>query len=165
MDSMDWFQPASPQIPSQIKALHRALKPGGKVLLRSAGLTPHYIAAFQAEGFSPRRVGARLPGKCIDRYVPSRSFLASVEMANPLPSASRQSQHVRLHLDLHQERRPQPHQLERIRRVRVLAREPRALIDGPYVRTYCFRAMMGFEFLARFCNGDFRVFFFFCGMA
>lgn len=67
MDSMDWFKPGCDDIFSQVEALRRALKIGGKVLLRSAALTPHYISAFKANGFLARKVGERLPGKCIDR--------------------------------------------------------------------------------------------------
>ena len=67
MDSMDWFDVGSPQVLSQVKALHRAMKIGGKVLLRSAGLVPHYISVFRDQGFVTRRAGSRLPGKCIDR--------------------------------------------------------------------------------------------------
>lgn len=67
MDSMDWFCPRASQALTQVEALHRALKTGGKVLLRSAGLKPWYIAVFETSGFEARRVGARLPGTCIDR--------------------------------------------------------------------------------------------------
>ena len=67
MDSMDWFSPTDSQAITQIQALHRALKTGGKVLLRSAGLKPWYTAVFEKNGFVTRRVGARMPGTCIDR--------------------------------------------------------------------------------------------------
>ena len=69
MDSMDWFDPLTNAAESQILALHRALKTGGKVLLRSAGLKPWYTSVFERNGFTAKRVGARLPGTCIDRYV------------------------------------------------------------------------------------------------
>ena len=68
MDSMDWFEPADAQAKTQIQALYRALKLGGKVLLRSASLKPWYIAVFEKNDFVAKRVGARLPGSCIDRY-------------------------------------------------------------------------------------------------
>jgi betaine lipid synthase len=67
MDSMDWFDPQSAEATSQIRAFNRALKLGGRVLLRSAGLKPWYASLFEALGFSARRVGIRLPGTCIDR--------------------------------------------------------------------------------------------------
>ena len=67
MDSMDWFSPTDSQAITQVQALHRALKIGGKVLLRSAGLKPWYTAVFEKHGFATQRVGARLPGTCIDR--------------------------------------------------------------------------------------------------
>ena len=67
MDSMDWFDPGDQQAEIQAQALLRALKPGGKILLRSAGLTPWYISVFEKHGFATKRVGARLPGTCIDR--------------------------------------------------------------------------------------------------
>ncbi|KAI9870567.1 MAG: hypothetical protein M1830_004092, partial [Pleopsidium flavum] len=40
MDSMDWFSPNTPNTEVQVKALNVALKLGGRVLLRSAGLKP-----------------------------------------------------------------------------------------------------------------------------
>ncbi|KAL9101907.1 MAG: hypothetical protein Q9163_002873 [Psora crenata] len=67
MDSMDWFEPHDAQAPTQVQALHRALKIGGKVLLRSAGFRPWYISIFEAHGFTTRRAGARSAGTCIDR--------------------------------------------------------------------------------------------------
>lgn len=72
MDSMDWFSPLDSQTIIQVQALHRALKTGGKVLLRSAGLKPWYTAVFEKNGFATRRVGARMPGTCIDRCVPDQ---------------------------------------------------------------------------------------------
>lgn len=71
MDSMDWFDPASDEAVQQVQALNYALRLGGRVLLRSAGLKPWYIFVFEKFGFSTRRVGARLPGTTIDRYVTS----------------------------------------------------------------------------------------------
>ncbi|KAF2724495.1 hypothetical protein K431DRAFT_262371 [Polychaeton citri CBS 116435] len=68
MDSMDWFTPTGPEADAQVKAVHRALKTGGRVLLRSAGLKPWYVKVFEANGFSAKRVAARIPpGSCIDR--------------------------------------------------------------------------------------------------
>lgn len=67
MDSMDWFDPGSEAATKQITKLNRALAMGGRVLLRSAGLTPWYIKTFEELGFSPKRVGARIGGACIDR--------------------------------------------------------------------------------------------------
>ncbi|KAK4218259.1 hypothetical protein QBC37DRAFT_437525 [Rhypophila decipiens] len=80
MDSMDWFDQSiskgkegssttnsSPAAGQQIRKLNRALKMGGKVLLRSAALTPWYIEQFKAHGFTGQRVGHRVPGRCIDR--------------------------------------------------------------------------------------------------
>lgn len=67
MDSMDWFDPGSPVAAAQIVKLNNALKLGGRVLLRSAGLTPWYIEQFENLGFQSKRVGARIGGLCIDR--------------------------------------------------------------------------------------------------
>lgn len=69
MDSMDWFDPASTAAAEQVKALNRAMKMKGRVLLRSAGLTPWYVKVFEEFGFKPKRMAARMPGSCIDRYV------------------------------------------------------------------------------------------------
>ncbi|KAF6820785.1 3-amino-3-carboxypropyl transferase [Colletotrichum sojae] len=67
MDSMDWFDPGSPAAAAQITKLNRALKMGGRVLLRSSALSPWYVKVFEAHGFSPKRVGSRTDGACIDR--------------------------------------------------------------------------------------------------
>lgn len=67
MDSMDWFPPTGNQAVKQIRALNRALKVKGRVMLRSAGLEPWYIAVFEECGFSCKRVAVRVPGACIDR--------------------------------------------------------------------------------------------------
>ncbi|KAI4855483.1 hypothetical protein E4T45_03076, partial [Aureobasidium sp. EXF-8846] len=40
MDSMDWFNPCGAEADAQVKIVNRALKFGGRVLLRSAGLRP-----------------------------------------------------------------------------------------------------------------------------
>lgn len=68
MDSMDWFNPGGQEAPTQIRGVNRALVMGGRVLLRSAGLLPWYIAVFEQGGFVAKRVAARVPlGSCIDR--------------------------------------------------------------------------------------------------
>ncbi|KAK3951002.1 hypothetical protein QBC32DRAFT_263416 [Pseudoneurospora amorphoporcata] len=77
MDSMDWFDPEEEgKAREQVRRLNRALKVGGKVLLRSAGLKPWYVRVFVEEGFEARRVGCRGSGsskqgggskECIDR--------------------------------------------------------------------------------------------------
>ncbi len=67
MDSMDWFDPSSSAAVQQITKLNRALKLGGRVLLRSSGLRPWYITEFESHGFRGKRVGNRIPGECIDR--------------------------------------------------------------------------------------------------
>jgi betaine lipid synthase len=77
MDSMDWFDPGSEEAGKQIEKLNRAMKLGGRVLLRSAALTPWYIATFESMGFQAKRVGARIAGACIDRFVPYPAFLFS----------------------------------------------------------------------------------------
>jgi betaine lipid synthase len=67
MDSMDWFDPASDAAGRQIGQLNRALKMGGRVLLRSAALEPWYLKQFEERGFRAERKGARGEGECIDR--------------------------------------------------------------------------------------------------
>ncbi|EME41465.1 hypothetical protein DOTSEDRAFT_176617 [Dothistroma septosporum NZE10] len=68
MDSMDWFTPGGPEAPAQCQAVNRALKLGGRVLIRSAGLSPWYMRVFEECGFSSKRVAARVPpGTCTDR--------------------------------------------------------------------------------------------------
>ncbi|KAK5125683.1 hypothetical protein LTR85_011957 [Meristemomyces frigidus] len=68
MDSMDWFSPAGPEAKAQVQAVNRALKLGGRVLVRSAGLNPWYIRTFEECGFACKRVAARVPpATCTDR--------------------------------------------------------------------------------------------------
>ena len=67
MDSMDWFDNGSPAAAAQVRNLNRALRMGGRVLLRSSALSPWYIEVFKAHGFMARRHGARIDGACIDR--------------------------------------------------------------------------------------------------
>ena len=68
MDSMDWFTPGGPEAPAQVRAVNRSLKIGGRVLLRSAGLSPWYVQVFEELGFTSKRVAARVPkGTCTDR--------------------------------------------------------------------------------------------------
>ncbi|KAG8163313.1 hypothetical protein KVR01_006610 [Diaporthe batatas] len=67
MDSMDWFDPESDAASSQIRRLNRALRVGGRVMLRSSGLRPWYISEFERQGFTAKCHGKREPGVCIDR--------------------------------------------------------------------------------------------------
>ncbi|KAI1392669.1 uncharacterized protein F4822DRAFT_137295 [Hypoxylon trugodes] len=67
MDSMDWFDPGSDAAAKQISKLNRALRTGGRVMLRSAGLRPWYLDEFERHGFTARCMGERSGGKCIDR--------------------------------------------------------------------------------------------------
>ncbi|CRK38084.1 hypothetical protein BN1708_016605, partial [Verticillium longisporum] len=67
MDSMDWFDPGAAAAAQQITKLNHALRMGGRVLLRSSALHPWYVKAFEAHGFTSKRVGAREGGACIDR--------------------------------------------------------------------------------------------------
>ncbi|EMC92952.1 hypothetical protein BAUCODRAFT_37864 [Baudoinia panamericana UAMH 10762] len=68
MDSMDWFSPSGPEAKAQVQAVNRALKIGGRVLVRSAGLNPWYMRVFEETGFATKRVAARIPpGTCTDR--------------------------------------------------------------------------------------------------
>jgi betaine lipid synthase len=48
--------------------VNRSLKIGGRVLLRSAGLRPWYVAVFEKLGFVGKRVASReVRGTCTDR--------------------------------------------------------------------------------------------------
>lgn len=67
MDSMDWFDPGSNAAASQITRLNRALKMGGRVMLRSSGLKPWYLKEFARLGFATKCMGSREGGACIDR--------------------------------------------------------------------------------------------------
>ncbi|KAK2063787.1 S-adenosyl-L-methionine-dependent methyltransferase [Colletotrichum caudatum] len=85
MDSMDWFDPGTPAAAAQITKLNRALKKGGRVLLRSSALNPWYIKVFEAHGFTPKRVGARIDGACIDRVNMYKSAFLCVKIENLPP--------------------------------------------------------------------------------
>lgn len=67
MDSMDWFDPSSKAAAQQFRRLSRALKMGGRVMLRSAARTPWYVSEAENWGFASKRHGDRVPGACIDR--------------------------------------------------------------------------------------------------
>lgn len=67
MDSMDWFDQGSKAAATQVTKLNRALKMGGRVMLRSSALTPWYLKVFESHGFTPKCHGARKDGACIDR--------------------------------------------------------------------------------------------------
>ena len=70
MDSLDWFEPDATgrgEVGRQVRLVWRALKAGGRVLLRSAGVLPWYVAVFEAAGFRAKRVGVRTNGACMDR--------------------------------------------------------------------------------------------------
>ena len=43
MDHLDWFDPGSADVDKEVSQLHRALAPGGFVLLRSAAKDPWYM--------------------------------------------------------------------------------------------------------------------------
>ena len=87
MDSMDWFMPDGPEAVAQVKAVNRALKTGGRVLLRSAGLDPWYIRVFEEHGFTSKRVAARIhPGTCTDRVNMYASTWICRKMASLLAS-------------------------------------------------------------------------------
>jgi betaine lipid synthase len=68
MDSMDWFSPEGDEARAQCRAVNRALKLGGRVLIRSSGLRPWYMATFETCGFVAKRVAVRgLEGRATDR--------------------------------------------------------------------------------------------------
>ncbi|PQE06604.1 hypothetical protein CJF31_00009725 [Rutstroemia sp. NJR-2017a BVV2] len=92
MDSMDWFDPHSTAASTQIRKLNKALKTGGRVLLRSAALTPWYIQTFEELGFQAKRVGARIGGACIDRVnmYASCYLLTKVETVESMVPRSRE---------------------------------------------------------------------------
>lgn len=88
MDSMDWFdQSSAGNSPAarQIVKLNRAMKMGGRVLLRSAALKPWYIGLFEGMGFQGERVGERTGGVCIDRVNMYASCWVCVKVENLRP--------------------------------------------------------------------------------
>ena len=101
---MDWFEPEGPQATAEIRAVNRAMKLGGRVLLRSAGLRPWYIANFSAQGFACERVAARTSGTCIDRCVSFSCFFWAQTRRGLTPTRGAQGEHVRVDVDLHEDR-------------------------------------------------------------
>ncbi|KAH8819166.1 hypothetical protein F5884DRAFT_657384 [Xylogone sp. PMI_703] len=97
MDSMDWFDPPSAnskgggeEAEKQIRKLNRALKVGGRVMLRSAALQPWYVNLFEKLGFSAKRVGARIDGACIDRvnmYASCFILTKTKDLVPPTPAS------------------------------------------------------------------------------
>lgn len=67
MDSMDWFDPGATGAAAQATKLNRALKIGGRVMLRSSALEPWYLEVFKSHGFTAKNHGSRVAGACIDR--------------------------------------------------------------------------------------------------
>ncbi|KAL1882122.1 hypothetical protein VTK73DRAFT_2213 [Phialemonium thermophilum] len=97
MDSMDWFDKKDGAAARQIMRLNRALTMGGRVLLRSSGLMPWYIAEFEARGFSARKVGERNPGRCIDRVNMYASCWICTKISNIPPESPPQSPSSQAH--------------------------------------------------------------------
>ncbi|GAO15240.1 hypothetical protein UVI_02006710 [Ustilaginoidea virens] len=92
MDSMDWFDPGSPAAAAQVAKLNRALKMGGRVMLRTSALVPWYIKVFEAHGFTAKRHGARVDGACIDRVNMYASCWVCTKVGNlppPTPEMDR----------------------------------------------------------------------------
>ncbi|KAI1209209.1 uncharacterized protein F4807DRAFT_100762 [Annulohypoxylon truncatum] len=90
MDSMDWFDPGSDAAAAQITKLNRALRMGGRVMLRSAGLRPWYLDEFERHGFVAKCHGDRSGGKCIDRvnmYASCWICTKREDVALPTPEA------------------------------------------------------------------------------
>ncbi|KAL2165398.1 hypothetical protein VTH06DRAFT_696 [Thermothelomyces fergusii] len=104
MDSMDWFpRPTTMTTKSsrmrsnnnnnannnpaaaQARKLNRALRMGGRVLLRSAAREPWYLGEFEAHGFAASRAGDRAPGVCIDRVNMYASCWVCEKVANLPP--------------------------------------------------------------------------------
>ncbi|KAF7504315.1 hypothetical protein GJ744_002504 [Endocarpon pusillum] len=86
MDSMDWFSPSDqPTAATQIRALNRALVPGGRVLLRSAALKPWYLKLFEDLGFQATIATERRPGTYTDMVNMYASCWLCVKGANLPP--------------------------------------------------------------------------------
>lgn len=67
MDHLDWFTEGSAGVTEEIELLHRAIKPSGFVLWRSASKNPWYAKVFSRGGFEVERLSVRENGKAIDR--------------------------------------------------------------------------------------------------
>jgi betaine lipid synthase len=83
MDSMDWFAPGSAEATLQVEKLNRALKLGGRVMIRSAGLRPWYLDLFSCLGFRAVCEGAREKGARIDRVNMYASCWVMTKVSEP----------------------------------------------------------------------------------
>ncbi|KAI0169166.1 hypothetical protein GGR52DRAFT_592975 [Hypoxylon sp. FL1284] len=88
MDSMDWFDAGSGAAAAQqVARLNRALRVGGRVLLRSAARRPWYLAEFARCGFVTKCHGARdgTRSPCIDRVNMYASCWVCTKVENLAP--------------------------------------------------------------------------------
>lgn len=89
MDHMDWF-PADADASvcdalAEIRALHKALAYGGKVLLRSSSQKPWYLRLYEQEGFECSAAAVRKSGQSIDRVNMYASTWVCVKTGSPSP--------------------------------------------------------------------------------
>ncbi|KAK4048434.1 hypothetical protein OIV83_004780 [Microbotryomycetes sp. JL201] len=84
VDSSSPFKKSEPpcDLTLTIRALHKALKPGGRVFWRSAGLEPWYVELYKREGFNvecvhQRDIGSKIP---IDRVNMYASFWKATKL-------------------------------------------------------------------------------------
>jgi betaine lipid synthase len=99
MDSMDWFSPCDqPTAATQVRALNRALVPGGRVLLRSAALKPWYLTLFEELGFKTSIATQRRPGTYTDMVNMYASCWLCIKEGN-LPPATPESRPERIESD------------------------------------------------------------------
>jgi betaine lipid synthase len=99
MDSMDWFSPSDqPTAATQVRALNRALIPGGRVLLRSAALKPWYLKLFEELGFRSSIATQRRPGTYTDMVNMYASCWLCIKEGN-LPPATPESRPERIESD------------------------------------------------------------------
>jgi betaine lipid synthase len=79
MDHMDWMDLDGVEVRKELVALRDAMKPGGKVLFRSAAMKPWYVKVYEEEGFTCRPVAIRENKNSIDRVnMYASTWLASL---------------------------------------------------------------------------------------
>ena len=67
MDHMDWMDWDGIEVRKEIVALRNAMKPGGRVMFRSAAKKPWYVKIYEEEGFQCHPVAVRENNHSIDR--------------------------------------------------------------------------------------------------
>lgn len=103
MDHMDWFPETTAAADfyagdarSEIRALNRALRHGGRVLLRTSSTRPWYLKVYEQEGFACKAAAVRRPGESIDRVNMYASTWVCTKVGGTMEDAGKRGSIVEL---------------------------------------------------------------------